>query len=342
MSQTIRKRLLSALDGEPVIQPVYAVYDWFVQNRRIDWTRLFDRGLGQINHVVMADVKRPNVEIHESSSRVGDAIRKDVRWVTDVGELHEWYLGEWRQEHLVKTPDDYRILQHALEGSNFTLNTQAFAASEAALGDAGMTLGHLWRTPLQEIQIDYVGLEEFSFHLADEEPELLELLEYMTFLKCEEARVAASHPAKFIKLWENLSIQTMGPANYRKFILPVYDALLAIFQPLGKRIMVHYDGSLKEIASDFARYPIDIDSVTPPPEGNMTIPECRAAWPDKFFWLHPSLSCFQMPEQQMLNYIAEMIRDAGPQRYCLMISEDVPPEWEWRVPKILEMLEQQR
>lgn len=103
MSQTIRKRLLNALDGEPVIQPVYAVYDWFVQNRRIDWTRLFDRGLGQINHVVMADVKRPNVEIHESSSRVGDAIRKDVRWVTDVGELHEWYLGEWRQEHLVKT-----------------------------------------------------------------------------------------------------------------------------------------------------------------------------------------------------------------------------------------------
>jgi len=33
-----------------VTRPVFAVYDWFVRNRPIDWPRLFDLGLGQINH----------------------------------------------------------------------------------------------------------------------------------------------------------------------------------------------------------------------------------------------------------------------------------------------------
>jgi hypothetical protein len=30
---TSRKHLVSALEGKPVVRPVYAVYDWFVKNR---------------------------------------------------------------------------------------------------------------------------------------------------------------------------------------------------------------------------------------------------------------------------------------------------------------------
>ena len=46
----IRERMESALAGEIVEQPVYLVYDWFVEHRDIDWQSLFDQGLGQINH----------------------------------------------------------------------------------------------------------------------------------------------------------------------------------------------------------------------------------------------------------------------------------------------------
>ena len=47
---SIRGRFERALAGEPVDWPVYAVYDWFVQHRSIDWPSLFAQGLGQINH----------------------------------------------------------------------------------------------------------------------------------------------------------------------------------------------------------------------------------------------------------------------------------------------------
>jgi len=34
-----------------------------------------------------------------------------------------------------------------------------------------------------------------------------------------------------------------------------------------------------------------------------------------------------------------MVRDAGPTRLCLMISEEVPPDWQRTVPLVLETLD---
>jgi hypothetical protein len=52
---TVRERLQRALAGEPVRQPVYAVYDWFVANRSLDWPSLFAQGLGQIAHAPLLE-----------------------------------------------------------------------------------------------------------------------------------------------------------------------------------------------------------------------------------------------------------------------------------------------
>jgi hypothetical protein len=337
--KSIRERLVQALNGEDIEYPVYLVYDWFVQNRDLDWQAMFSNGLGQLNHAAMSDVHRPNVQIVESETVQDGRRRRDVRWITDIGELHEWFLGEWRQEHLIKTPADYRIMKRALDGSTFTMNASYFNDSERALGDSGMTVGQIWRTPFQEIQIDFVGLENFSYHLADRERGLLELIELMGELKVEECRAVVGHPAPFVKLWENLSIQTMGPDYYRQFLVPMYERIESVLcGDGGKRVMVHYDGQLSLIADDFARHPFDVDSLTPPPEGDMSMAECRAAWPQKFFWLHPTLSWFQLEPDEMLAQIRRMISDVGPRNYCLMISEEVPPEWESRVPLILRAL----
>ena len=45
--QSVRGRFQRALAGEPIDWPVYAVYDWFVEHRAIDWTSLFVQGLGR-------------------------------------------------------------------------------------------------------------------------------------------------------------------------------------------------------------------------------------------------------------------------------------------------------
>ena len=343
--ESIRGRLQRALDGEVVERPVYVAYDWFVQNRPIDWEQLFSLGLGQIAHADLVNVERPNVKIVESTREVDGRVRRDVRWITDRGELHEWHLGEWQQEFLIKTPDDYRIIQRALEGTRYTATAEPFYEAERQIGDSGITVGHLgWapirRTPVLQVQIDFAGPERLAMDLADEVPQLMELLELMTELTLEKFRQAVKGPARYIKLWENLAIEMIGPGQYRQRLVPIYGEILKILEEADKRLLVHYDGKLRVIADEIAALDIDgIDSFTPPPEGDMLVAEARARWPEKFLWLHPPLGWYREDRKTLSGRIRKMVRDAGPRRFCLMISEDVPPDWGESVPAVLEALD---
>jgi len=344
---SVRGRLERALAGEPVDWPAYAVYDWFVNNRPVDWPSLFGLGLGQIVHVDLVRVDRPHLEIIEEREEAGGRTRRTTRWITDRGELRESFLGEWQQEYLVKTPADYRVLQRAFEDTRYTATAEAFLQSEAGLGDSGITLGALgWaplrRSPLLQVQVDFSGPERFALDLADESPELMDLLDLLTDLTLRKLRAAAETPTRFIKLWENLAIETLGPPVYRRWLVPLYRKMLDILRAADKRLLVHYDGKLRAIAPDIASLDFDIDSLTPPPEGDMTVAEARAAWPDKFLWLHPPLGWYREPRPVLEERIRRLVRDAGPRNFCLMISEDAPAHCEEQVPAVLEVLEGMR
>ena len=139
MNQSNRSRFEASLAGARVDPPVYAVYDWFAENRpQVDWARLFQLGLGRINHATLTRHVRPHVKIGETTSvQSAGPARRDVTWITDIGELHEWYLGEWRQEYLIKTPADYRIMARALADVAVQPAADVFQQSEAAVGDNG-------------------------------------------------------------------------------------------------------------------------------------------------------------------------------------------------------------
>ncbi|MCX7030589.1 MAG: hypothetical protein NTU62_10790 [Spirochaetes bacterium] len=342
---SIRERLLGALRGEAVTHPVYVVYDAFLPNPTVDWEWLFSLGLGQVNHAFVVEEKHPHCEIIERKSVEGGLERRDVTIRTAGGELHEYYLGSsskgvlpWRMEHFIKKPSDYSIMVEALEGSTYTPTDRAFDESEAAIGGRGITIAHVDRTPFQKVQIDFAGIEAFSCHLADEEPALLELLALMNSLKLDEFACVAASKARFVKLWENIGIDAVGPRAYRKHIVPVYEGINAILRGTGKKLMVHYDGKVRLIAGDIARLGFDLDSLTPQPEGDMEPAEARRLWPQCFFWLHPSLTWFSLPQKELVARILAMASDVGPRRYCFEVSEGVPSNWKETIPAILEAL----
>ena len=74
-----RQRLLAAIAGETVGRPVFAVYDWFVRNRAINWQSLFDLGLGQIQHADLLTYDHPHLQVVETLSEVNGQRRRDVR-----------------------------------------------------------------------------------------------------------------------------------------------------------------------------------------------------------------------------------------------------------------------
>ena len=95
------------------------------------------------------------------------------------------------------------------------------------------------RTAMQAIQIDCAGLERFSLDLAAEEPLLLRLIEQMDARIMDKFRAIRSSRATMIKLWENLSIETMGPIVYRRYLAPVYRGICDVLRGTGKGLHVH-------------------------------------------------------------------------------------------------------
>lgn len=343
---SIRKRLNQALEGRAVTKPVYVVYDWFVINRKIDWQSLFDLGLGQINHACLIEIERPHLQIEETVSYDEGHKKTEVRWITDIGELHECTVDGWRREHLIKTPNDYKIMYRAMEDVRFVATNKYFDESELALGELGITLGQMGqfsdlgytRTPFQTVQIDFVGLEQFSMDISVELPELMELLEMMNEQMLEAFRCITKTKATHIKLWENLSIETMGPDLFNMYQVPLYNKITKILDEAGKKLHVHYDGKLHLIANEIKTLGFyGIDSLTPSPEGDISIAKARQYWPEKFLWMHPSLSWDTIPDDELVDNILQMARDAG-NRSCFQVSEDVPPNWKRTIPLIIKTL----
>ncbi len=341
---SIRDRLEQALEGVPVEWPVYLAYDWFVQNRPIDWEGLFALGLGELKHADLVRVERPNVEIVETVTQSQGGVLRQTRWITDRGELRESWMGDWRTEFPIKRPEDYRVMARAWEGARCTADPGPFLRAEAAVGARGMTVGHLgWsplrRVPLMTLHVDFAGPERVAYDLADCRPELMDLHDLLADVTCDMCREACKTPAQYVKLWDNLSIEMIGPRAYRELLVPAYRRMLEIFASADKRLLVHYDGRLRAVADDVAALEIDgIDSFTEPPEGDMRTAEARARWPEKFLWLHPSLGWFRGPAGVLEQNIRRMAREAGPRRYCFLISEEAPPDWRHTVPVVLNAL----
>lgn len=349
MSFSVRDKLQRALAGKSVDGPVYVAYDSFIDNyKKIDWNKFLDLGLGRVNHARILECQMPNLDIIESNSFVEGHERKKVRWITDIGELTETYMDGWQQEYFIKEPNDYKIMQRALTGVKFKATDKYFDQAERQLGDRGITLGQLGRfdlpgynrTPFQVIQIDFVGLERFCIDLMTGTLELFELLEMMNEQFLNIFRCILKTKAEHIKLWENLSLETMGPPLYRKHLVPLYKKIFDILQGTNKKLHVHYDGQLSGIANDIKELPFfGIDSLTPPPEGDMMVAEARKYWPEKFLWIHPSLSWFLLDEKELILKIKETVKQAQGRRFCLQISEDVPPNCDRTIPLILETLQ---
>jgi hypothetical protein len=345
------ERLENALAGKVVRTPVYSVYDAFLTVSNIDWAGLCDDGLGIIQHVDVISSKYPDLEITETIEEDDKHIKRDVYWNCSKGVLHEYYLQDknnpllpWKMEYLIKNEQDYKLMAYALRDAEFSLSEERplFPVPEnlAITSDALYKMISLDRTPFQAIQIDYAGLERFSVDLAFSNKLLLDLIELMNEQLLQKVSLISEFSKiRDIKLWENMSIEVMGPHSFRDNLVPVYKKVGDILRKSSKRLHVHYDGKIAMIAEDLAELDIfGLDSFTSSPEGDMTVKEARDIWPDKFLWIHPSLSLFEEDIEKVKVFIQEAVENSGDTLYSFLISEDVPPHAIKGIPKVLEFL----
>ena len=341
----IRERGEAFWSGEQPDQIPYTIYqnEWRHTASDPAWQPMFVNGLGVTWYMPSFKMKSRNTElIEEQYIEDGRQVRRQVQR-TPVGEVYATWVEGWHRKYFLETPEDYRVMTYIVEQTEIIPDYEAYLAWEKELPGYCVAIPVVGRTPLQTILVDLAGLENFGWHLFEYEEEVHTLYAALlqTFRRIVE--IVAEGPGRYVSCLENFTADALGPRRYEEFLLPVYEECFSMLHEAGKIVGCHYDGRTASCREQIARAPIDlIESLTPPPEGDQTLAEARAAWPDKLFWSNINVGCYDLPPEKLRQVVWERVEQAAPdsRRLAFEVSEQYPANWRKSIPVVLEALKE--
>ena len=343
----LRERIEAFWSGERPEQIPYTIY-WNEWRHTADdpaWRPMYENGLGVTWYLRTFETRFRDVEIiEENHAEAGQPMRRQIRR-TPVGEIHATWESGWNKKYFLETPQDYRVMTYIAEHTDFTPCYHAYEARAAALPPWGIAIPELWRTPLQQILVDFAGLENLCWHLSEYEAEVRRLYAALLQNFRRIVEIVARGPGRYLSNLENFTADTLGPRRYEEFLLPVYEEFFPMLHAAGKLIGCHYDGRLASCRQQIARAPIDlVESLTPPPEGDLTLAEARAAWPDRLFWSNLNVGCYELPPAELKALVLQRVAEAAPdgRRLAFEVSEQYPANWKESMPVVLEARQETR
>ena len=274
---------------------------------------------------------RHRVWVEERWGWDGGVRRLHRRWHTPLGELRgRQRVGPdgslWTEEYPLKSAADFRLLEYISEDTEYRENRDAVASAQRALGEDGLVLCRLMRSPLQRLLVEWLGAEGVSYALADAPRELDRLISRLAAKDEEALALAAASPAEAVWSAENVTAELTGPELFGRYHRPYYDRAASILRAGGKLYGVHLDGRLRPLKEAIGQSGLDfVEGFNPPPLGDVQPEEARAAWPGKAIWLNIPANLFLGEEDRVVRDLKELAGrcvEAG--GFLLTLTEEFP------------------
>ena len=356
LQMTSRERLRAALRGEEVDHVPWSpflAYWWEHQTQ--DWQ---DRGQlwfmrelgadallrGFSTPFVCSDIpgirsydafnlETPGCELtwHEK----GDDLR--VEQVTPVGTLtllaRQSRTGNTRfvVEHPVKCREDYKILRYLAEHMLIRPDAERVRLEIAEAGEDGLVvplISPFLKTPFQSLVEHFVGTQQLIYDLMDYPEEVEATLAEMAERAREAVRIAADSPAEAFITWEDSSTTNVSPALFRRYILPELNRWGETVHAAGKLLLHHACGHVRALLPDMAGENVDaIESLSPPPTGNIEIWEAQAALGTRIGLIGgiEPVHFLELDPAGLRAYVEELLERMQPAHYVLANSDSCPP-----------------
>jgi len=339
----IRERMELFFSKEKSDAIPYTIYN-YEADRLLDnpvMQKMLSNGLGVTYFVPSTWDNCPVVEYKEDYYTENNNNIRRVTMHTDKGDLYCTYENGWNKKFYLETKEDYQLMTYIIKNTQPMQNYKYFNDFAKNLPEYTIPLVAMGRSPMQVINVDFVGLENFAYHLYDFEDELLELYDALYQKYKITAELIAEGPGRYVSVLDNFTAETIGPDRYKSFLVPVYEDVFKQIKESGKVIGTHYDGKLFSCKEHIKTAPQDIiESLTEPPEGDMTLDVCRKSWPDKLFWSNFNVGRYNLPEdelrQSVYEYVLRGTNDGT--KFAVEVSEHLPKNWEVSMPIVLDTL----
>ena len=346
---TMRERMLGVYHGKVQDTPVVGIYSRYLPRGAVE-RAVRNSGLGIIDYIPLTSQAGPpwhmlpgflsQVQDCEMTSRYhwdGGHMRERRTYETPVGTV--WSdIGKSKgagSEHIsayyIKAVDDYRVMKHIVENAVLTSNNEMFCQAEEALGDDGVIMGRMDRTPYQKLLLELAGGERFLTDLYDDPEPVEELMDAMAVRYREQVNRAMESAASIIWIPDNVTVDMTPPRYFEKYLLDLYKYCVQCAHQAGKIVVAHFDGKVKPLVPLIRQAGMDVlESVSSPViGGDMTYGQWREAFPDKVILPNfPSNLC-TAPDEEIIATIGQLKQEAAGMPFMLQISEDLA-EGTWR------------
>jgi hypothetical protein len=209
------------------------------------------------------------------------ALRREYR--TPIGSLFELVNGQSVLEWRLKDARDLAIAEYLVEDLAYRDDDGPLEALDREIGDRGVAFPYLPASPVQELVQRYLGVEGFTYLLADHRAGVERLMRVMQRKNEELYRIAAASPSPFAVACENTSTRMISPAIFERYSVPHLSSFAEIMHARGKTAIAHMCGHIRGLLPSIARTRIDgINYVTPPPLGDTPWAEVFEALGDDF------------------------------------------------------------
>ena len=339
---TSKERLAAAINGNEVDHIPFApllAYFWEALPRNIqDKGQLrFHKMLGSdpLWRGVACPVKeiKPAIDIIEK--KYGE--KTSINYITPVGTLQEvWIKSETGNttfliEHPLKTEEDYKIQQWIEEHTRFEYDFESVNEHFSGEGKEGLSVGMLIpriKSAFQALVEHYVGTEELVYAIYDY-PETVEALWHtMVRNNLKAVKMAAESQYEYFLTWEDSSTQNYSPAQYNKYIKQEISQWCDILSTHNKRYIQHACGHVKDLIIPMKESGVyAVESISPPPTGNISIKDARKNVGPKFGiigGIEPT-EFLNLSPKQLIPYVKTVIENGRGGPFILANSDSCPP-----------------
>ncbi|MCL5674417.1 MAG: uroporphyrinogen decarboxylase family protein [Candidatus Omnitrophica bacterium] len=264
----------------------------------------------------------------------GEEYRKNTV-STPVGELSTVDkpagFTSWHIEKIFKTPEDYKPLLFMVKDIVFEPCYEIFAKAEKQSGEDITLRVAIDNTPLQQIMVNWMGVETFAVEWSERRDEIEKIYKAMVENHRKIYPIIAKSPALHVNYGGNETGDLMGKERFEKYVLPLYNEAAEILHKCGKLIGAHLDGNNKIWADLLAESKLDyIEAFSPSPDTDMTIQEAFSVWHNKVLWINFPSSLQLASIKKIEETTREIIESSLPDKFFIIGITETIPEDRWQ------------
>ncbi|MBN1623909.1 MAG: hypothetical protein JXN10_10510 [Clostridia bacterium] len=266
-----------------------------------------------------------------------DGIHRVVIHETPVGNLETRYTytangNTWFiTKHPVKTGEDLKVLNYLNEDMVIEPDFSKYRKGLELLGDEALLIPIIapeMKSSFQSMIETWMGTEDVTYAVYDYEDELLACLDSMKKNSRKAVEMAVESGAEAYIFWEDSSTGNLSPAFFRDYVADEISTWADIVHREGAILVHHACGQIKGLISEMCKTGIDvIESISPPPTGDIDIYDARKIAPDNVSLIggiEPTV-LLRSTLDELKAYVLDIMEKTGKKGFVLANADSCPP-----------------